>query len=69
MRQTDNQRAKKCEFIQQQVLEAENTIHLDNIIWRPEACRTRPRLADGGKHRRLQLLQEIERYFYISTLI
>jgi hypothetical protein len=43
-----SERARKGELVQQQVSEAENSLDPDKIVWRLEASRTRPRLADGG---------------------
>lgn len=39
---------RKGVLSQQQVSEAENILGLHNIVWRVEASKTRPRLADWG---------------------
>lgn len=60
-----SERTKKSELIQQQVSEAENIPGLDKIVQRPEASRSRPRLAYGGSKPQRQVCHEDKRYFYV----
>lgn len=59
-----SERIKKAKLIQQQVSEVEIILSLDKIVWRLEASRTRPQLADQGSKSPTQLQQEDKSYFY-----
>ena len=68
MTNQSSERARKGELVQQQVSEAENSLGLDKIVWRPEASRSKPRIGDrGSEPQRQNLLRRIKKYFYICA--